>query len=261
MVEDARDEVPGHLRQTADALRIGHEVPLTLPQAQVQMAAAPRAIGEELRQEGCPQAMPLCGRVYRLAKGDLAIGGCEGSGMPDGDLLLPGARFRIVQLDWYALLHEQIDNVITGKHEVVYTFGWYLRKMIVDTRAKGATPILMSLTRTNTWKDGRIDCPSDTYRLWDWQVARNQRVPFVDLSRIIADRYQREGAAAVTAQFINDTVHTNVDGAEKNAADAVAGLKVPRELPLRKYLSARGRAVPPDRGWRADSACPALPSR
>ena len=153
---------------------------------------------------------------------------------------------------------EEIDNVITGKHEVVYTFGWYLRKMIVDTRARGATPILMSLTRTNTWTDGRINCPSETYRLWDWQVARNQRVPFVDLTRIIADRYQREGAEVVTAQFINDTVHTNVDGAEQNAADAVAGLKALRGLPLRKFLSSRGRAVRVDAGWKPGSACPAL---
>jgi lysophospholipase L1-like esterase len=150
---------------------------------------------------------------------------------------------------------EEIDNVVTGKHETVHSFGWYLRKMIADTRAKGATPILMTLTRTNTWKDGRISCPSDTYRLWDWQTARNGKVAIVDLSRIIADRYQREGAEGVTAQFINDTVHTNVDGARNNAADAVAGLKALRSLPLRKLLSEAGRAVPADRGWRPDSAC------
>ena len=34
---------------------------------------------------------------------------------------------------------EEIDNVITGRHETVYTFGWYLRKMISDTRGRGAT--------------------------------------------------------------------------------------------------------------------------
>jgi lysophospholipase L1-like esterase len=107
---------------------------------------------------------------------------------------------------------EEIDNVITNRHETVYTFGWYLRRMIADTRSKGATPVLMTLTRTNNWKDGRISCPSETYRLWDWQTARTEKVAFVDLSRIIADRYQREGADAVTAQFINDTVHTNVAG-------------------------------------------------
>jgi lysophospholipase L1-like esterase len=153
---------------------------------------------------------------------------------------------------------EEIDNVVTGKHETVYSFGWYLRRMIADTRSKGATPIVMTLTRTNTWKDGRIDCPSETYRLWDWQVARDEKVAFVDLSRIIADRYQREGADAVTAQFINDTVHTNVAGAERNAADATSALKTLRGRPFRKMLSARGRVVHGDRGPGRDSVCPKL---
>ena len=153
---------------------------------------------------------------------------------------------------------EEIDNVVTGKHETVYSFGWYLRRMIADTRAKGATPILMTLTRTNNWSDGRIACPSDTYRLWDWQTARNEKVAIVDLSRIIADRYQREGAGAVTAQFIDDTVHTNVDGARRNAADVTSGLKALRKLPLRNSLSEKGRAVPADRGRVGNSVCPAI---
>jgi lysophospholipase L1-like esterase len=153
---------------------------------------------------------------------------------------------------------EEIDNVVTGKHETVYSFGWYLRKMIADTRSKGATPILMTLTRTNNWKDGRIECPSDTYRRWDWQTARSENAAFVDLSRIIADRYQREGAAAVTAQFIDDTVHTNAAGAQHNAADATSALKVLRNMPFRRMLSDRGRAVAADRGPPANSACPPL---
>jgi lysophospholipase L1-like esterase len=154
---------------------------------------------------------------------------------------------------------EEIDNVVTGKHETVYSFGGYLRKMIADTRARGATPVLMSLTVRNAWRDGRIECRSDTYRLWDWQTAQSEKVAFVDLSRIIADRYQREGAGAVTAQFIDDTVHTNVAGAEKNAADAVSALKTLRGLPFRKMLSKEGRAVPADQGPTKASVCPALP--
>jgi lysophospholipase L1-like esterase len=150
---------------------------------------------------------------------------------------------------------EEIDNVVTGKHETVYTFGWYLRKMIADTRSRGATPILMTLTRTNNWKDGRIECPTDTYRRWDWQTARHENVPLVDLTRITADRYQREGRAAVTAQFIGDTVHTNVAGADMNAADAVSGLRALHDLPLRRMLSERGRGVPADRGWTRSSVC------
>jgi len=152
---------------------------------------------------------------------------------------------------------EEIDNVITGKHETVYSFGWYLRKMVADTRAKGATPILLTITKTNNWRDGKIECPSDTYRLWTWQTAVNEKVPFVDLSRIIADRYQREGADAVTAQFINDKVHTNIDGATANAADVVAGLRTLRGLGLDKKLSRAGKRIKADKPAKA-SVCQAL---
>jgi lysophospholipase L1-like esterase len=153
---------------------------------------------------------------------------------------------------------EEIDNVITGKHETVYSFGWYLRKMIADTRARGATPILLTLTKTNHWKDGRIPCAAEGYRLWTWQTAQNEKVAFVDLTRISADRFQREGAEAVTAQFIDDTVHTNTVGAEANARDVVAGLRTMKDLPLRGMLSERGRAVRADRGPAKDSVCPKL---
>ena len=154
---------------------------------------------------------------------------------------------------------EEIDNVLTGKHETVYTFGWYLRKMIADVRAKGATPILMTLTKTNHFKDGRIECPAASYRLWTWQTARNEKTAFVDLSRLIADRYQSEGPDAVKAQFIDDPVHTNIAGATANARDVVAALRANRALPFRKMLSPSGRSVPADRGAAKTSVCEPLP--
>ena len=151
---------------------------------------------------------------------------------------------------------QDIDNVLTGQHETVYSYGWYLRKMIADVRAKRATPILLTLTRTNTWTDGRITWPSDTYRLWTSRIARREKVAFVDLSRIIADRYQREGPDAVKAQFIDDTVHTNLAGAAANARDVVSGLRAERSLPLRRMLSDQGRAVRADGGAPGAGACP-----
>ena len=154
---------------------------------------------------------------------------------------------------------EEIDNVITGKRETVYAFGWYLRKMIADTRAKGATPILFTLTKTNNWKDGRIPCAAESYRLWTWQTAANEKVAFLDLTRQIADRFQREGADAVKAQFIDDSVHTNITGADANAKDAVAGLRAIKGLPFNSKLSKAGRAVRADRGAPKDSVCAKLP--
>jgi lysophospholipase L1-like esterase len=33
---------------------------------------------------------------------------------------------------------EEIDNLLTHQREIVHPYGWYLRKLIADTRAKGA---------------------------------------------------------------------------------------------------------------------------
>ena len=45
---------------------------------------------------------------------------------------------------------------MTGKREVVHTFGWYRDEFIMEAKAKGATPIVCSLIPRNDWKDGRI---------------------------------------------------------------------------------------------------------
>src|SRR5438105_1643257 len=41
---------------------------------------------------------------------------------------------------------QEIENLLTGQHETVHTFGWYMTKMVRETKAKGAMPILVSLT-------------------------------------------------------------------------------------------------------------------
>ena len=143
---------------------------------------------------------------------------------------------------------EEIDNVITGKHETVYSFGWYLRKMIADTRAKGATPILLTLTKTNSWKDGRIPCDADNYRLWTWQTATSEKVAFVDLTRIIADRFQREGAGR--GQRAVHRRHGAHQRHRRRSQRARRRLGIARHpgTAVRAMLSATGRAVPADRG-------------
>ncbi len=58
---------------------------------------------------------------------------------------------------------QEIDNQVTKQHEVVHTFGWYMRKMVADTKAKGATPILFSLTVRDIWKDGHVERGAHNY--------------------------------------------------------------------------------------------------
>jgi len=119
---------------------------------------------------------------------------------------------------------QEIDNELTKKHEVVHTYGWYMRKMIADTKAKGATPIVLSLTVRNIWKDGRVERGSGKFSQWAAEIAKSQNVEFIDLTTIIADKYEQLGEDKVKTLFATDHTHTNSAGAELNAELVVAAL-------------------------------------
>jgi lysophospholipase L1-like esterase len=151
---------------------------------------------------------------------------------------------------------KEIDNVMTKKHEVVHSYGWYLRKFIEDTQAKGATPVVCSLIPRKQWDGGgRIVRSKDSYAGWAEQVARAEHVGFIDLNESIAAKYDAIGRDAVMKLFpaptkdakgrtIDEHTHTNLAGAEMNAEFVVAGLKALPGDPLRGALSAKGAAVP-----------------
>jgi len=158
---------------------------------------------------------------------------------------------------------QEIDNVITKKHEVVHTFGWYISKMIADVKAKGATPILLSLTVHNTWHNGKVERDVGQYREWIRELAVRHGVEFVDVTRIIADQYQELGEAKVKTYFPEDYVHTNLAGADLNAAAVVSGLKGLKKSHWDAFLNAKGHNVPADQiGWLnlPEPANPDLPT-
>ena len=142
----------------------------------------------------------------------------------------------------------EIDNPITKKHEVVYTYGWYMRKYVTDTLAKRAIPILCSPIPRKIWKDGKVVRNSENYGGWARQVAESEKVAFVDLNEIIARRYDALGEAQVEPLFADPHTHTSRAGAELNAESVVAGLKALAGNPLGPYLSDKGKAVQPDSG-------------
>jgi lysophospholipase L1-like esterase len=122
------------------------------------------------------------------------------------------------------------------RNEVVYTFGWYLRKMIDDVREKGATPILISLTPRNEWPDGvHIERRNDSYGKWYREVVALTGVEFVDLHNITADVMDAMGREEAKSCYIKDHTHTSLRGAQINAKSVAKGLKDNRS-PLAKYL-------------------------
>jgi rhamnogalacturonan acetylesterase len=137
---------------------------------------------------------------------------------------------------------QEIDNLLTRKHEVVRTFGWYLRKYVADAKAKGATPIVCSLVPRKIWKDGKIT-RADNYAKWAGEVARAENVAFLDLREIIARRYDALGTNQVNELFGDDHTHTNPEGAILNAECVVAGLKALKPCALCECFSEKAAAV------------------
>ena len=131
---------------------------------------------------------------------------------------------------------KEIDNPITKQHEIVHTYGWYLRQFIADAKAKGATPIVCSLVPRKIWKDGKIVRNSDTYGKWAAEVAAQEKVGLVDLNEIIARKYDALGAEKVEPLFGDEHTHTSRAGAELNADCVIEGLKGLRENPLGGYF-------------------------
>lgn len=122
-----------------------------------------------------------------------------------------------------------------GQYEVVYSFGWYLKKFITDVREKGATPILVSLTPRNEWPNGRVERRNDSYGRWYREVAAETGTPLLDLHNITADALDRMGQQEAKAMFCHDHTHTSLAGARLNAKSVAKGLKAIHS-PLRKCL-------------------------
>lgn len=136
---------------------------------------------------------------------------------------------------------ETLDVTIkeTGVKETVYTFGEYMRRYIRDVKAKGAYPILMSLTPRNAWDDADstiITRVKDTYGLWMKQVAKKERIPFIDLNEITARKFEKFGKEKVKTMFYLDRIHTSVFGARINAESAAEGIRNYPKLKLANYL-------------------------
>lgn len=125
----------------------------------------------------------------------------------------------------------------SGNYELVYTFGWYLKKFIQDVREKGATPILVSLTPRNEWPNGKIERRNDTYGKWYHEVAEQTGVELVDLHNITADFLDKKcGNKEKAMKYYNhDHTHTSLLGAKTNAKGVAKGLKAIKS-PLAKYL-------------------------
>jgi len=129
--------------------------------------------------------------------------------------------------------------------ETIHSFGWYMRKYANDVKAKGATPILLSMVPHKDWKDGRISRGEQgTFVAWTRNAATSAGVPFIDENEIIAKGLERLGPEKVNALFGDQRTHSTPEGAAYNAAAVVVGLKGLQPDPLAPYFGPAAEKLP-----------------
>jgi len=139
---------------------------------------------------------------------------------------------------------KEIDNPITKKKEVVHTYGWYMRKYVADARAKGMTPIIVApIPHCPQKQVKKGDVEPNRYVGWAEEVAKAEKVPFVNLNKLVMARYAELSPAEIKAKYFTpaDNTHTSPGGAALNAACVAAGIRALADCPLKDDLRPEGK--------------------
>jgi len=132
---------------------------------------------------------------------------------------------------------EEIDNILTKKHEIIHSYGWYIRKYCEDTEAKGAIPIVCSRVPGNSWDKGKTVQAAEDYAKWAEETAKKENAFYVNLNKIIALKYDAIGETGVKSKyFLTDHTHTNEAGAILNASAFAEGVRSLKNCKLSKYI-------------------------
>lgn len=138
---------------------------------------------------------------------------------------------------------QEVVNPKTAKTETIHTFGWYLRKFAADAKAKGATPIVLSLVPRNDWTpEHKVARADKGYGQYAQEAAKASGAPFIDLNALVADKYDALGQDKVKAFFPFEHTHTSPEGAALNAACVAEGIRSLKDCPLKDALLPTGAA-------------------
>lgn len=134
-----------------------------------------------------------------------------------------------------------VVNTSNGQ-ETVHTFGWYLRKMIADVKAKRGVPVISGMVPRNYWTGDKLqsDWPFANYAK---QVAQAAGVLYVDHTKYSVAKFQALGPTKAKTYFPNDNTHTNPAGAIINADAFIQAIKCGGSNKLQQYLNGKGKAT------------------
>ena len=130
----------------------------------------------------------------------------------------------------------EIYNPIRKVKETVYSYGYYMRKFVRESKQKGAIPVVCALVPRDNWKDGKVVRSADSYAGWAETIAKEEGACFININDKIAERYEALGKEKVDSFFPADHTHNNKEGAELNAAIVVEELRKLNACNLKNFL-------------------------
>ena len=113
-----------------------------------------------------------------------------------------------------------------GGPEDVYSYGHYLRMMVRQAKLRGVTPIILSPTPSNSWKDDKtMNTYANRFAAWCKEVAEQEGVEYVDVNALGAAAYEKIGKEDAQKIYFADSVHTHEKGARLYCEITAKGLK------------------------------------
>ena len=134
--------------------------------------------------------------------------------------------------------------MLTKKHEIVHSYGWYIRKLVKDAKSKGAIPIICSSIPRNDWKEGKVPRNNKSYGLWAKQIAEQEKVTFIELNDNMAVEMEKLGEEKITGTYFykRDHTHTSARGAVLSASVIINQLKK-SDNSLKKTIFIRNKSI------------------
>ncbi|GLB35882.1 putative GDSL-like Lipase/Acylhydrolase family protein [Lyophyllum shimeji] len=108
-----------------------------------------------------------------------------------------------------------ITSIVTtadGTQILVHSFAYYIENAVASLLAKGAIPIISSLTPDNIWTNGAI-AAGGRFVTYAKSIGTRRNVTYVDHYAYTAQAYNKLGQTQVNTFYPNDHLHTNAAGA------------------------------------------------
>jgi lysophospholipase L1-like esterase len=121
--------------------------------------------------------------------------------------------------------------------ETVHTYGWNIRKMIDEAKAKDAIPLVVTPTVRNIWSPCAnnpaqrcIERDFGSFHEEDAAIAAQEKVYLIDMGTLAANAFESMGEKETAALFPIDHTDTSALGAEINANCVARAIMVARTV-------------------------------